>query len=107
MIEQAHGMEASMEPAGSVAGDRELKVSKGSDEAIAADQLRSFVERIENLNEEKAALAADSREIYSEAKGNGFDTKALRAVVRLRAMEKSDRDEQEAILELYAHALGL
>lgn len=74
---------------------------------VGADQLRSFVERIERLNEEKAALAADIREIYAEVKDSGFDTKAIRAVVRLRAMDKSDRDEQEAILELYAHALGL
>lgn len=74
---------------------------------IAADRLRSFVERIERLEEEKAALAADIREVYSEAKGTGFDVKALRQIVRLRAMDKSDRQEQEQILDLYMRALEM
>lgn len=106
--------QTSMEPAGSVAGDRELAEAPGTDVAalaasgeIAADRLRSFVERIERLNDEKAALAADSREVYAEAKSNGFDTKAIRKVVKLRAMERADREEQEAILDLYRSALGL
>src|SRR3546814_9916627 len=67
---------------------------------IGADRLRSFVERIERLEEEKAALTADIREVYSEAKGDGFDTKVLRQVVRLRKMDSGDRQEQEAILDL-------
>ena len=74
---------------------------------IAADRLRSFVERIERLEEEKAALAADIREVFSEAKGTGFDTKIMRQVIRLRKMESNDRDEQEHLLDLYKRALGL
>jgi len=75
--------------------------------AFAKDQLRSFVERIERLEEEKAALSADIREIYSEAKGTGFDTKVMRQVVRLRKLDRADRQEQEAILDLYLGALGM
>ncbi len=74
---------------------------------IAADQLRSFIERIERLEEEKAALAGDIREVYAEAKGNGFDTKIMRQVVRLRKMDSNDRSEQEELLDLYKAALGL
>ena len=74
---------------------------------VAADRLRSFVERIERLEEEKAALAADIREVYSEAKGTGFDIKVLRQVVRLRKMDQSDRREQEEILDLYKRALDI
>ena len=74
---------------------------------IAADRLRSFVERIEQLEEEKAALTADIREVYSEAKGNGFDVKALRQVVRLRKLDKSERQEQEEMLDLYKRVLDL
>jgi len=74
---------------------------------IAADQLRSVVERIERLEEEKAGLAADIREVFAEAKGNGFDVKTLRQIVRLRKMEVSDRQEAEALLETYQRALGM
>ena len=74
---------------------------------VAADRLRSFVERIERLEEEKAALAADIREVYSEAKGSGFDAKALRQVVRLRRMDASDRQREEALLDLYRRALNI
>ena len=74
---------------------------------IAKEHLRSFVERIERLEEEKKALADDIREVYSEAKGTGFDTKVMRQVVRLRKMESADRQEQEAILDLYLNALGM
>ena len=74
---------------------------------IGAKRLRSFIERIERLEEEKAALAADIREVYSEAKGNGFDTKVMRQVIKLRKMESGDRAEQEALLDLYKQALGL
>lgn len=73
----------------------------------ARDQLRAFVERIERLEEEKAALTADLREVYAEAKSTGFDTKALRAIVRLRKQEESERREQEAVLATYMHALGM
>ena len=74
---------------------------------VAADQLRSFIERIERLEEEKAALAADIREIYSEAKGNGFDAKVIRMIVSLKKMDQSDRQEQEQILDLYKRALDI
>jgi len=75
--------------------------------AFAKDQLRSLIERIERLEEEKAALTADIREIYSEAKGVGFDTRIMRQVVRLRRLDRADRQEQEAILDLYLGALGM
>jgi uncharacterized protein (UPF0335 family) len=75
--------------------------------AFAKDQLRSRVERVERLEDEKAALSADIREIYSEAKGLGFDTKIMRQVVRLRKLDRADRQEQEAILDLYLSALGM
>lgn len=78
-----------------------------AEQGVAGDLLRSFVERIERLEEEKKAIADDIREIYAEAKGNGFDAKILRQVVRLRTLDKSERMEQEAILDLYMHALGM
>lgn len=71
------------------------------------NQLRAFVERIERLEEEKAALAADIREVYAEAKSMGFDTKTLRTVVRLRKQDVNERREQEAILATYMIALGM
>ena len=74
---------------------------------FAKDHLRSFIERIERLEEEKAALAADIREVYSEAKGTGFDTKIMRQVVRIRKLDTADRQEQEAVLDLYLSALGM
>jgi uncharacterized protein (UPF0335 family) len=74
---------------------------------FAKDQLKAIVERIERLEEEKKAIADDIRDVYAEAKGNGFDTKALRTVVRLRKQDKSEREEQEAVLETYLHALGM
>lgn len=74
---------------------------------IAAEQLRSYIERIERLEEEKAGLAADIRDIYAEAKGTGFDTKIMRQILRLRKLEKEDRQEQEELLDLYKQALGM
>lgn len=71
------------------------------------DQLRAFIERIERLEEEKAALAADIREVYAEAKGTGFDGKTLRAVIRLRKQDMHERQEQEALLATYMIALGM
>lgn len=71
------------------------------------DQLRAIIERIERLEEEKAALTADIREVYAEAKGTGFDAKALRTVVRLRKQDMHERQEQEAILATYMIALGM
>ena len=74
---------------------------------IAAAKLKSFVERIERLETEKAELAADVREVYAEAKGNGFDTKIVRQVIKLRKMEPADRNEQDELLDLYRKALEL
>ncbi|MEX2033710.1 MAG: DUF2312 domain-containing protein [Xanthobacteraceae bacterium] len=75
--------------------------------SFAKDQLRSIVERIERLEEEKQALADDIKEVYAEAKGNGFDAKTLRQVVRLRKQDAAERMEREALLDLYMHALGM
>lgn len=74
---------------------------------LAKDQLRAFVERIERLEEEKKVTSSDIREVYAEAKANGYDVKALRAVIRLRGQDVDERREQEAILETYLHALGM
>ncbi|HEY2186887.1 MAG TPA: DUF2312 domain-containing protein [Xanthobacteraceae bacterium] len=74
---------------------------------FAKDHLKAFVERIERLEEEKKAIADDVRDVYAEAKANGFDTKALRAVVQLRRQDVDERREYEAILETYMHALGM
>ncbi len=76
-------------------------------QGVSRDQLRAFIERIERLEEEKAALLADLREVYAEAKGTGFDVKTLRSVVRLRKQENSERYEQQALLDTYLHALGM
>jgi len=73
---------------------------------FAAERLRSFIERVERLEEEKAAIQGDVKEVYAEAKGEGYDTKILRQVVRLRKMDRAQRQEQEALLELYLSALG-
>ena len=74
---------------------------------FAAGQLKSLIERIERLEEEKGALAADIREVYSEAKTNGFDTKIMRQVIRLRRLDTTERQEQGAVLDLYLAALGM
>ncbi|WP_321337811.1 DUF2312 domain-containing protein [Breoghania sp.] len=74
---------------------------------IAADQLRAFTERIERLEEERKALSDDIKDVYGEAKAMGFDVKILRQVVRLRKQEPHEREEQETILDLYLHALGM
>jgi uncharacterized protein (UPF0335 family) len=74
---------------------------------IAADQLRLFIERIERLEEEKKGIADDIRDVYSEAKGQGYDAKIMRQIVRLRKMTNDDRQEMEAILDTYKAALGL
>ena len=74
---------------------------------FAKEHLQSFIDRIERLEEERSALTADIREVYSEAKGTGFDTKIMRQGIRLRKMEKADFQEQEAILDLYLNALGM
>ncbi len=72
-----------------------------------AQQLKSIIERVERLEEERRGLGADVREIYAEAKGNGFDPKILRQIVRLRRMAEADRREQEELLDTYKSALGM
>ncbi len=74
---------------------------------IAGDHLRSLIERIEGLEEEKKTIAADIRDIYAEAKAAGFDVRVVRQLVRLRRLDKADRDGQEALLDLYRHAIGM
>ena len=74
---------------------------------VAHDRLRSFIERIERLEEEKFALMADIKEVYAEAKGTGFDVKTMRKVVSLRKMDDSDRQEAEFLLDTYLSALGM
>lgn len=75
--------------------------------SIASDRLRSFIERIEKLIEERHAIQGDIRDVFSEAKGVGYDIKTMRKVIALRAMDAVDRDEQEALLDTYLHALGM
>jgi uncharacterized protein (UPF0335 family) len=87
--------------------DTPADIGHNSATGIARDQLRSIVERIERMEEEKSAVAADIKEIYAEAKGNGFDTKTIRKVIRLRKIDKVEREEQEALLDVYCQALGM
>ncbi len=74
---------------------------------VAGDRLKSMIERIERLEEEKRALAEDIAEVYAEAKGTGFDTKIMRQLIKLRKMDKDDLDESEALLDVYKRALGM
>jgi uncharacterized protein (UPF0335 family) len=86
-------------------------VAKGprmdSMDTSAAEQLRSFIERIERLEEEKAAIASDIKDVFAEAKSTGFDTKAMRGLIRLRKKEPHEREEEEQLLELYRAAVGI
>ncbi|MBX9844880.1 MAG: DUF2312 domain-containing protein [Xanthobacteraceae bacterium] len=75
--------------------------------SVAADQLKSIIERIERLMEEQAGLAADIKDVFAEAKANGFDVKVLRKIISLRRKDHDERQEEEAILELYLQALGM
>ena len=74
---------------------------------FAKDQLKAIVERIERLEEEKKTISDDIRDVYAEAKGNGFDAKALRSIVRMRKLDSDERREQQEVLETYMHALGM
>jgi len=74
---------------------------------VSAAQLRAIVERIERLEEEKKAVAAQIKEVYDEAKGNGYDVKTLRKIVQIRKKKPEERTEEEAMLDLYMHALGM
>ena len=76
-------------------------------ELVAGDHLKAFVDRIERMHEEKKAISDDIAEIYAEAKGNGFNTKVLRQIIRIRTQDHAERMEQEALLELYMSALGM
>lgn len=75
--------------------------------SFAGDQLKSFIERIEKLGEEKAAILADMRDVFKEAKGNGLDVKTMRKILKLRRMSAADREEEEHLLDVYSHAIGL
>ena len=74
---------------------------------IAGERLRSFIERIERLEEEKRTLAEDIKEVFAEAKGSGFDTKIMRQIIKIRRMDKDDLDDQETLLDIYKRALGM
>jgi uncharacterized protein (UPF0335 family) len=74
---------------------------------VSKDQIRAIIERIERLNEEKKTITDDIGDIFKEAKGNGYDVKALRTIVRLRKQDANERSEQETILETYMHAMGM
>jgi uncharacterized protein (UPF0335 family) len=74
---------------------------------VSAEQLRLFIERIERLNEEKQGIADDIKDVFAEAKGQGYDVKTMRSIIKLRAMERDARMEQEALLDTYKAALGL
>ncbi len=76
-------------------------------DSVAADELKAFIERIERLEEEKAGIAGDIKEVFSEMKGRGFDTKAVRQILRIRKKDHAERQEEEAILDLYMQALGM
>lgn len=85
----------------------EIGVGHNSVTAIAVDQLRAIIDRVERLEEDKKAIADDIRDVYAEAKGNGYDVKALRTIVRLRRQDTAERQEQEAILDAYKASLGM
>lgn len=76
-------------------------------QTVAASQLRAFIERIERMNEEKKTIADDIKEVFTEAKGCGFDTKAVRELIKLRKQDQAERQEHEAILDLYKAAIGM
>ncbi|WP_267422759.1 DUF2312 domain-containing protein [Methylobacterium sp. GC_Met_2] len=78
-----------------------------SAEGVAADELKQFIERLERLEEEKAGIMGDIKEVFAELKGRGFDPKAVRTILRIRKQDHSERQEQEAILELYLRSLGM
>jgi uncharacterized protein (UPF0335 family) len=83
------------------------EVTGESGQTVAAGQLRAFVERIERLEEDKKTIAEDIKEVYAELKGTGFDTKAVRTIIRLRKKDQAERQEEETILDLYKNALGM
>lgn len=82
-------------------------VADVAESGVAAEELKQFIERIERLEEEKAGIAGDIKDVFAELKGRGFDSKAIRQILRIRKQDQSERQEQEAILELYLQALGM
>ena len=85
----------------------EIGVGHNSVTATAVDQLRSIIERVERLEDDKKAITDDIKDVYAEAKGNGYNVKALRTIVRLRKQDADEREEQESILDAYKQALGM
>lgn len=83
------------------------EITSETAQTVAAGQLRAFIERIERLEEDKKTVADDIKEVYAELKGNGYDTKAVRTLVRLRKKDQAERQEEEAMLDLYKAALGM
>ena len=82
-------------------------VADVAESGVAAEELKQFIERIERLEEEKAGIAGDIKDVFAELKGRGFDSKAIRQILRIRKQDHAERQEQEAILELYMQALGM
>ena len=82
-------------------------VADVAESGVAAEELKQFIERIERLEEEKAGIAGDIKDVFAELKGRGFDAKAVREILRIRKQDHAERQEHEAILELYMQALGL
>jgi uncharacterized protein (UPF0335 family) len=89
------------------AAARKEQDEQGPSTSFARDQLKAIIERVERLEEEKKAISDDIKDVFAEAKANGFDVKALRTIVRLRKQDADERAEHEAILETYMHALGM
>ena len=85
----------------------DTQIGHNSEPKLAAGQLKAIIERIERLEEEKKAIADDIKDVYAEARGNGYDVKALRTIIRLRKQDADERREQDTILEAYRHALGM
>lgn len=84
-----------------------LLMGRDTSQTVAAGQLRAFIERIERLTEEKQAIQGDISDVYSEAKGTGFDTRAIRELIKERKVDPTERQERESILDLYKSALGM
>jgi uncharacterized protein (UPF0335 family) len=104
---QRRGQSPSANASGASMSAVEKERPEAANTRFAKDQLKAFVERIERLEEEKKAISDDIRDVYAESKANGFDVKALRAVIRLRKQEPQERNEQQIILETYMNALGM
>jgi uncharacterized protein (UPF0335 family) len=101
------GARAAIPPRPSSREGHEIMVADVADSGVAADELRQFIERIERLEEEKAGISSDIKDVFAELKGRGFDAKAVRQILRIRKKDASERQEEEAILELYMQALGM